>query len=215
MSGVGVGRIAGILALGVAGLAGWSGDGEAQANRLDLSARGGMAVPVGNLGQVAQPGYGLGTGIAYPLGSGIRLRTDVEFFYFPGEPAKSELYRPADVTQWFLFLGADVDLAPRTSPWGVRAQVGAGASLLGTDPLPLPFGTSTPFVQLDRELFAWHAGVTADYALNSSFAPFLRVRGLFTRGGGSVAAFRGIDADVGDAGLFVSIPLEAGFTVSF
>lgn len=216
MSGAGLGRIAGSIAVGVVTLIGLSAEGEAQNSDLDISARGGMAVPVGNLGQVTDLGYGLGAGIAYPLGSGIRLRTDVEYFYFPGQPV-DEGSRGADVSQWFLLLGGDLDLAPHSSPWGVRAQVGAGVSLLGTDPLPVPdpITGTTFFRQLDRELFTWHAGFEAHYAVSSSFVPFLRVRGLLTRAGGSVAAFRGIDDTLGESGLFVSIPLEAGFSLSF
>lgn len=216
MSGAGPGRIAGIIAVGVVTLIGLSAEGAAQSGDLDVSAWGGMAVPVGNLGQVTDLGYGMGAGIAYPLGSGIRLRTDVEYFYFPGQPVDGRS-RGADVSQWFVLIGGDLDLAPKSSPWGVRAQVGTGVSLLGTDPLPIPdpiTGTSS-FRQLDRELFTWHAGFEADYAVSSSFAPFLRARGLFARAGGSLVAFRGIDDTLGESGWFVSIPLEAGFSLSF
>lgn len=216
MSGVRPGRIAGTIAVGVVTLIGLSAEGHAQNSDLDVSVRGGMAIPVGNLGKATDLGYGMGAGIAYPLGSGIRLRTDLEFSYFPGQPL-DDGSRGADVSQWFVLIGGDLDLAPRSSPWGVRAQVGTGVSLLGTDPLPIPdpiTGTSS-FRQLDRELFTWHAGFEAHYAVSSTFAPFLRARGLFARAGGSVAAFRGIDDSLGESGWFVSIPLEAGFSLSF
>lgn len=215
MSNVPLGRAGAVTVVGAMTLMGLSSEGHAQTGDLDVSARGGVAVPVGDLGRVADLGYGLGAGLAYPLGSGVRLRTDVEFYFHPGERVDRVI--PADVNQWFVFLGGDIELAPRSSPWRVRPQLGAGVSLLGTDPLPLQFpvnGTTTS-LQLDREHFAWHAGLEAEYAVSASFAPFLRVRGLFTQTGGTVAAFRGIDEEIGKSGTFVSFPLEAGFSLSF
>lgn len=193
-----------------AAVLGLSSESQAQTRTVEVSARGGTAIPVGSLGQVTDLGYVFGAGLAYPLGRRVRLRTDVEFLFHPGVEHER---RGVDVDQWFFFLGADVDLGPRESPLGIRAEFGTGLSLLGSDPLSQPVGRR--FLQLHEEQFAWHAGLEARYEVTDSFTPYLRARGLYTYAGNDVALFRMVDEDVGEGGLFVSIPLEVGVSLSF
>ncbi len=189
---------------------GVSAESQAQTRALDVSARGGIAIPVGNLGRVADVGYGFGAGLAHPLGDRFRLRTDVEFLFHPGRDHST---RGVDVDQWFFFLGADADLGPASSPWGIRAEFGTGLSLLGSDPFPEPIGSR--FVRLDEQRFAWHAGLEARYAVTDAFTPYLRARGLFTHAGNNATLFRTVDESVGESGLFVSIPLKVGVCLTF
>lgn len=178
---------------------------------LEVSVWGGPAFPVGDLGRVTRTGYAVGMGIAYPMGSRVRLRTDVKFFSRPGTAVDGQL--PVDVQERFITLGGDVDLASRASPWGVAVQVGAGVSILSSDPVSVQ--DSARPVQLAEEKFAAYAGLEARYELGSDVTPFLRARGALSTAGRSVAVFRRVDPAVGHSGLFVSFPIEAGLTIAF
>jgi hypothetical protein len=178
---------------------------------LEVSVWGGPAFPVGDLGRVTGTGFAVGMGIAYPLGSRFRLRTDVEFFSRPGAGIVGE--RPADVHERFITLGGDVELISRASPWGVAAQLGAGVSILSSDPVSVQ--GPARFVQLSEEKFAAYAGLEARHAVSSDVISFVRARGALSTAGRSVAVFRSVDPAVGRSGLFVSFPIEAGLTIAF
>lgn len=179
---------------------------------LEVSVWGGPAFPVGDLAKVTETGVAVGMGIAYPLGSRVRLRTDVEFFSRPGAEVAGD--RPVDVYERFITLGGDVELASRSSPWGLGAQLGAGVSILSSDPLPVRAPGRT-VVQLAEEKFAAYAGLEARYDVSSDLTPFLRARGTLSTAGHSMAVFQGIDPSVGSSGQFVSFPIEAGLRISF
>lgn len=200
-----------VLAL-MSGLTATTG-AEAQAPDLEVGVWGGPAFPVGDLAKVTGTGAALGMGIAYPLGSRARLRTDVEFFSRPGAEVAGE--RPVDVSEWFITLGGDLELTSRASPWGLGAQLGAGVSILSSDPVLIQAPVRSVVLQLAEEKFAAYAGLEARYEVSSDLTPFLRARGALSTAGRSVAVFRGIDPAVGHSGSFVSFPIEAGLTISF
>lgn len=185
---------------------------EAQAPDLEIGVWGGPAFPVADLGKVTGTGIVVGAGIAYPLTPTFRLRTDVAFFERPGVGAGDE--RPVDVYERFITLGGDVELTPGTSPWGLAAQLGAGVSILSSDPVTVP-GSRLGFVQLAEEKFAAYAGLEARYELSSDVIPFLRARGALSTAGRSMAVLRFVDPAVGESGPFVSLPIEAGVTIAF
>lgn len=186
---------------------------EGQAPDLDVSVWGGPAFPVGDLGRVTGTGFVVGMGIAYPVAPRVRLRTDVELFSRPGVAVGDE--RPADVYERFITLGGDVRLTSRESPWGVAGQLGAGVSILSSDPVYVQGAPAPGFVQLAEEKFAAYAGLEARYEPSSDVTPFLRARGALSTAGRSMAVFRSVDPAVGTSGLFVSFPVEAGLTITF
>ena len=189
-----------------------AGASEAQAPDLDVSVWGGPAFAVGELAKVTDTGVSVGVGIAYPLGRRFRLRTDVVFFSRPGTEVDGG--RPVDVYERFITLGGDLELTPRASRWRVAAQAGAGVSILSSDPISVDQG-AVPFVQLAEEKFAAYAGLEARYEVSRDVTPFLRARGALSTAGGSLRLFRFVDPSVARSGPFLSVPVEAGLTITF
>lgn len=196
----------------LAGLLAASPPSQAQGTDLDVSVWGGPAFAVGDLAKVTDTGVGVGMGIAYPLGRRFRLRTDVVFFSRPGADVAGQ--RPVDVYERFITLGGDLELTPRTSRWGLAAQLGAGVSILSSDPISVQQGPRS-FVQLAEEKFAAYAGLEARYEMSRDVTPFLRAKGALSTAGRSLGVFRLVDPSVARSGLFLSIPVEAGLTITF
>lgn len=111
------------------------------------------------------------------------------------------------------FAVGDLELTPRASRWGVAAQLGAGVSILSSDPISVPGRLRS--VQLAEEKFAAYAGLVARYEVSRDVTPFLRGRGALSTAGRSLGVFRFVDPSVARSGLFLSVPVEAGLTISF
>lgn len=187
------------------------GEASAQAPDLEVAVWGGPAVPVGDLAKVTDTGVSVGMGLAYPLGRRFRLRTDVMFFSRPG--AEVEGGRPVDIHERFLTLGGDLELTPGVGRWDVAAQLGAGVSILSSDPISVPGRVRS--LQLAEEKFAAYAGLEARYEVSRDVRPFLRARGTLSTAGRSLGVFRLVDPSVARSGLFLSVPVEAGLTITF
>jgi len=179
--------------------------------QVSVEARGGLSVPVGDLARIAEAGPTLGLGLAYVVGPSLRLRTDVDFVENPGvkDPPGG---RSADVFQWFIMLGLEYELVGGDGPWGLRGTLGAGVSLLSTDPL---FGMAGEASKLNEERFAATTFVEGEYRVSTSLAPYFRAQLLVTFLGDRLAAFQHVDPSVGDSGPLIGIPLEVGVRYSF
>lgn len=105
------------------------------------------------------------------------------------------------------FAVGDLELTPRASRWGVAAQLGAGVSILSSDPISVPGRLRS--VQLAEEK------LVARYEVSRDATPFLRGRGALSTAGRSLGVFRFVDPSVARSGLFLSVPVEAGLTISF
>lgn len=99
---------------------------------LNLEARGGLAVPVGDLSDVGDPGAGFGAGLAWRVHDRIALRADGDLEILSQDLAGG-VVMPVTYL-WHLHGGLELNLTdPATAPFIVRLRGGAGATIYDTE----------------------------------------------------------------------------------
>lgn len=126
--------------LGAALLFALGAAGTAQAQAVDapkwtIDGRGGVALPTGDLADLALedvgPSFGLGVG--YHVHPRVAVRADGELSMFAGDDVAAGGTGP-DVSLLHYTAGVDVELTrPGAGPWDLTANVGAGATTWDTD----------------------------------------------------------------------------------
>lgn len=92
-----------------------------------LDARGGIALPVGDLGDVADPGVTVGAGFAYFLNPRFALRIDGNVDFLGGtDPGATAASEAPDITSFRYLGGFEVHLT-RPSESGAMFTIGASA----------------------------------------------------------------------------------------
>lgn len=103
-----------------------------------VDARGGIAVPVGDLGDVADVGPTFGAGVAYRIHPRVSIRADADLEFYGGadfEAASAEQASAPDLSLWHFGGGVEYDVTRAgASRWNVTANVGLGATTIDTDP---------------------------------------------------------------------------------
>lgn len=103
---------------------------------IDLEARAGVALPVGDLTHYSDPGFSLGLGAAWWLTNHLALRVDGDLANLRGD--EGGLVSPAatpDLGLYHYGLGLEMDLPGRAvdNPWSVQVNAGAGATTFDTE----------------------------------------------------------------------------------
>lgn len=105
---------------------------------LTVDARGGIAVPVGDLGDLTDVGPTVGLGIAYRVAPRVSIRVDGDLDFYSGadfSAVSAEQTAAPDMTLWHYSAGVEYDFTrPGTQGWQLTANVGLGATIFDTDP---------------------------------------------------------------------------------
>lgn len=105
---------------------------------LSVDARGGIAVPMGDLGDLADVGPTVGIGVAYRVSPRLSVRVDGDLDLYSGADfGATSAAQPSapDMTLWHYSGGLQYDVTePGSSGLSVSANVGAGATIVDTDP---------------------------------------------------------------------------------
>lgn len=100
----------------------------------DLEARGGVAFPVADLKEYADPGGTAGLGAALWLNDHVALRLDGDVVVFDGKVLEAEPDTP-DMNLWHFGAGVEFDVVGRadTETWTLEANAGAGGTVVDTN----------------------------------------------------------------------------------
>ena len=102
---------------------------------IDLEARGGLALPVGSLKEFADPGALVGAGAALWLNDHVAVRLDGDAEILGGKSTEALPDTP-DMRLYHYGAGLEFDVVGRaaTEVWSLETTVGAGGTVLDTDP---------------------------------------------------------------------------------
>lgn len=141
---------------------------------LSVDARGGIAVPVSELGDVADVGPTVGIGVAYRVHPRVSIRADGDLDLYGGadfDAVSAEQPAAPDMTLWHFSGGVAFDVtAPNAARWDVDVEAGAGATTVDTDSFVggAVENPETEELQIDfnQTYFTAHGGVKIGYAVN-------------------------------------------------
>ena len=103
-------------------------DGLAQ-QKFSFDSRGGIALPAGQLADVADPGASLGATVGYAVNKRVSLFGAGDLGLLRGKKPSTASERGPGLNLWQYSGGAEVNLLdPDRTRWGVLASLGAGAA---------------------------------------------------------------------------------------
>lgn len=145
-----------------------------EGSALSVDARGGIAMPVSDLGDVADIGPTVGIGVAYRVHPRVSIRADGDLDIYSGtdfDAVSAEQPAAPDMTLWHFSGGVEFDVTgPGARRWNVSVDAGAGATTVDTDPfvggvVENP-ETGQPELSFNETYFTAHGGVKIGYAVN-------------------------------------------------
>lgn len=142
---------------------------------LGASVRGGLAVPVSDLADLAGAGPSLGASLRYRVHSRVALRIDGEVDLLSGLDAGGDRSATPDVELWRALAGVDVRVLPAESPLEVTASVGGGLTSYNTAVFPdIVFepGTGAPVGDFAATYPTASGGLEVGYAATPSLEAF-------------------------------------------
>lgn len=181
-----------------------------------IDARGGIAVPAGDLSDAVDVGPSFGLGIAYRIHPRIALRVDGDLDVYSGadlETAGGQVELP-DLNLWHYNAGLAFEVTrPGASPWDVTANLGAGATTFDGD-APAGGGSTVDDGGLSETYFTANGGLRVGYDVHESVNVYA--------GGQWYLAFTDEEDTAGVAGpeaqgfdTASSIPLTLGVKIRF
>jgi hypothetical protein len=190
--------------------------------RFVVEVRGGGAFPLGDLGDIQDPGYTGGAGLGYRVTDRITVRADGQLEVLTGSDVAGDGVALADMRLWHYTGGAEVDvLPPGDSPLSVSVNVGAGATTFDTDQFQeIVINPATDEAEADFNA----TYVTATGGLKFAYRVGERVD-VFAGGQAylsladedDTAVFNALTpaVDAGGFGNIFSVPVHGGIRVSF
>lgn len=102
---------------------------------LDVDARAGVAVPVGDLREYSQPGFAVGLGASWWLTDALAIRADGALSALTGDDEAGAGPATPNMQLYHYGLGLELDLSPNRveGPWDLGLNVGAGGTTLDTE----------------------------------------------------------------------------------
>lgn len=184
--------------------------GAAAQQRLSVEARGGLAVPAGDLADVVGVGGAFGGGVAFRVHPRVALRADFDALFMEGEEARGELL--PGINLFHTVAGVEVTLVPAAGADGrfaLTGNLGAGTTRLEIETFVAPGGETFRL----RERYATaNGGVRLTYALGRSVNVVLGGQGYLTFADEDDTAVLG-PLSVEPFSKVVSFPVTAGLRI--
>ncbi|MFW6088879.1 MAG: outer membrane beta-barrel protein [Gemmatimonadota bacterium] len=183
--------------------------------RFSIEPRAGIAIPAGDLSDVADAGPGLGLGLAYTLTDRLAVRLDGDVDILSGLDATATNPEGPDVTIWHYGAGLQYALLdPASSRWAVDVNLGIGASTFDVDEFSV--GAST--IDVTETYFTANGGLQVGYDVTPGVNVFGRGQAfLMFTDEDDTAVFSAFNPDIDPAGFDSawSIPLSVGVAIYF
>lgn len=161
-----------VLALG---LVAWSPATTAAQTGVALEGQGGVAVPLGQLGEFTDTGASLGAGIAFWFVPRVAVRADFDLNALKGKPSSGPGPEGPDVTLFHYNAGLQLRLTdPRTSRWEIALNAGAGGTTLDSDEFEvIREGDIGEPTELKETYFALNGGLGIGYRIAPNLTLFV------------------------------------------
>lgn len=134
-----------------------------------VDARGGIAVPAGDLADAVDVGPTFGLGVAYRIHPRVSIRVDGDLDIYSGADVATtvgELELP-DLNLWHYNAGVAVELTePGASPWDVTVNLGAGATTFDGDAFTTSGGATVEGIT--ETYFTGNGGLKIGYDVHES-----------------------------------------------
>jgi len=155
------------------------------ASAFEAEFRGGMALPVEQFTEYADPGYHLGAGAAVWLNDHVGFRVDGDVSAFPGEtPQTDEFEDIPDMRLWHAGAGLEFDVGgrDRDAAWSLQANVGVGATTLSTDEFlyEAPTEASPSMINVSETYPNLNGGVEVGYEATDNIELAVGTRAFYT-----------------------------------
>lgn len=144
------------------------GTASAQDAGVSADVRGGLAVPVSDLADLAEAGPSLGASLRYRVHSRVALRLDGEVDLLSGLDAEGDRSATPDVELWRALAGVDVRVLSTESPVDVRARLAGGITSFNTAVFPdvvFEPGTGDPVGDFSETYPTASGGLEVGYAV--------------------------------------------------
>ncbi len=177
-------------------------------HEFQISGRGGIGIPTGDLADIADVGPTFGIKLAYRVHPRVRLRVDGDVEIYDGAGLNNGTEAP-DLTLWHYNGGAEFEvLQPGRSPWNVVVNGGAGATTFDSD----RFSSGGDF---NETYFTLNGGVEVGYHVRSNVRVFAAGQ-LFVMFADDqdTAVFAALSPEVNNFDTVVSIPITAGVSIA-
>jgi len=183
--------------------------------RFSVEPRAGIAIPAGDLSDVADVGPGVGLGLSYKLTNRLALRLDGDVDILSGLDASGTGPEGPDATIYHYGAGLEYALLdPTTNRWAIDVNLGAGASTFDVD----DFSVGGNVVDFSETYFTANGGIQVGYDVTPAVNVFGRGQAfLMFTDEDDTAVFNAFSPDIDPAGFdtALSIPLSVGVAIYF
>lgn len=183
--------------------------------RFSIEPRVGIAIPAGDLSDVADVGPGVGIGFAYRLSNRLAVRIDGDVDILSGLDSSGTGPEGPDATIYHYGAGLQYALLdPATNRWAIDVNLGAGASTFDVD----DFSAGGDPVDFSETYFTANGGVQVGYDVTPTVNVFGRGQAfLMFTDEDDTAVFSAFSPDIDPAGFDTawSIPLSVGVAIYF
>lgn len=183
--------------------------------RFSIEPRAGIAIPAGDLSDVADVGPGVGIGLAYRLTNRLAVRIDGDVDILSGLDASGTGPEGPDATIYHYGAGLQYALLdPATNRWAIDVNLGAGASTFDVD----DFSVGGNVVDFSETYFTANGGLQVGYDVTPTVNVFGRGQAfLMFTDEDDTAVFSAFNPDIDPAGFDSawSIPLSVGVAIYF
>lgn len=216
-------------AIALAALLAWlPAQADAQEGDVYVEGRGGIALGLGDVSELTEPGPTFGVELGYWLEDRLAVTVGGDASFLQGEDRAPSEGIAIDVPDMRLFhytVGLQIAATPRESPLSIRFGGGVGATTFRTDEYPasflagLPLGVEAPEDgEFDETQLTFQGNLSVGYQVSPRFAIFAGTRpylGLTDRG--ETEFFHEAVSAVDERGFETAwdLPIHAGVRVGF
>lgn len=216
-------------AIALAALLAWlPAQADAQEGDFFIEGRGGIALGLGDVSELTEPGPTFGAELGYWVQDRLALTVGGDASLLPGEdraPSEGVAIDVPDMQIYHYTAGVQIAVTPRENPFSVRFGGGVGATTYQTDAFPasfidgLPMGVEAPEDgEFSETQLTFQGNLSVGWDVSPRFGIFAGVRpylGLTDRG--ETEFFHQAVSAVDERGFETAwdLPLHAGVNVEF
>lgn len=198
--------------------------GATQEKPVNIDFRGGIGLPVGDLGDAADPGPAFNVGVNFGVAERVSVRLEGGAELYPGavdlEEEFQEGINPLSIDLIHLHGGLRYHAVRQADGWFVDLGAGAGVTNLHIPRVDAGVGNTTVILEVSELYLSANGGGTVGYQISEDVSVFLDGQAYLTFGEEEdtedlVTILNAAGADVSAFSTSVSLPVTAGVRLHF